>query len=95
MKLYAIDVRLAATAYIKANSPEQARQIAEQMELNTIEVANDGLCDVPIYAGNFDADELPDKSLSPAMTIWGPYPDAQITEVDGMRLYPDELQEEA
>ena len=66
MQLYIIDVTVHATAYIQANSAEDARSKAKAMLKDTsLEV--DG--DERISGARFDDPNLPEVSLSPAMTI--------------------------
>jgi hypothetical protein len=71
MPLYSIDVQLWATAYIKADSAEEAEQIARGLKGSALELEEqDG--EVPISGAMYDDPELPDVSLSPAMSIVGP-----------------------
>jgi hypothetical protein len=70
--LYSIDIKLYATAYIIADNEEEAREIVENYRNNAMEVpttADDW--EVPINGETFNAD-MPEFSLSPAMTIVGP-----------------------
>lgn len=69
-KLYRIDMRIAATAYIKATSKKAAMKIAREHENDTLELAEDGdlICGL-----RFSDPDLPDFSLSPAMTVGRPY----------------------
>lgn len=81
MKLYSIDVRLYATAYIKAKSAAQARTIAEGLkDCSPTIFGHTG--DVPICGLPFNHPDMPMVSLSPAMTIAGPDADAQIERVE-------------
>ena len=81
MKLYSIDVRLYATAYIKAKSAAQARTIAESLKDRSPHIFGHA-GDVLICALPYDHPDLPLVSLSPAMTIHGPDADAQIERAD-------------
>jgi hypothetical protein len=71
-KIYRIDMMVAATAYIRANSEDEALQLARAMRDDTLEVADAG-SEVPISGARFDDPDLPDVSLSPAMTVRGPF----------------------
>jgi hypothetical protein len=67
-KVYAIEVIVAATAYIRANTEEEAREKVRSLSGNYFEVQpQDG--DVCINGAQYDDPELPNVSLSPAMTI--------------------------
>lgn len=73
MNLYSIDVQIAATAYIKANSEAEARAKAAALkDENPAILDSEG--DVEISGASFDDPSLPDVSLSPAMTIKGLWP---------------------
>jgi hypothetical protein len=64
--IYRMDVKIIGTAYVRADSPEEARtKIDEQLIGEWIEVAGDEL----ISGFRFDDPALPEVSLSPAMTI--------------------------
>lgn len=71
MPLYSIDVKLYATAYIKARSPGEALKIARELKDCSPSIL-DHAGDVPVCGAIFSDPELPDVSLSPAMTIHGP-----------------------
>ena len=72
MKTYFIDVQLAATLYIRAETLEEAQAKLEAFELFE-DIRND------VDGDMFD--DLPeDPKLSPAMTYVGPYPDQTIQE---------------
>jgi len=85
MNLYNITVQIAASAYVKADSAEEARRILEA-ELNDggacIEVEDAGPSDLPISDLQFSSPELPDISLSPAMTILSVWPDMATDEIE-------------
>lgn len=68
-KLYAVDVQIAATGYIKARSRKEAAELADKMFKDaTLEVeAADG--EVEISGVAYDSPDFPPVSLSPAMTI--------------------------
>ncbi len=69
--LYSIDIQIWATAYIKADSAKEAEAIARAFKGYTLELEEqDG--EVPISGQRYSNPDLPDVSLSPAMTIVGP-----------------------
>lgn len=72
-KVYSIDVQIWATAYIKADSAEAALAIARDLKDDDI-VLDEGLigASLEVSGKRLDDPELPDVSLSPAMTIQGP-----------------------
>lgn len=82
MKLYSVDIPITATAYIKANSAEEALKRASSLALLGIEFPEDLEREVPISGRMYDDPNLPEISLSPAMTI-GPSPIdiSQIAEI--------------
>lgn len=68
MSVYQIDLKVAATAYVRADSKEEAIQalkdeIGRGCDFDDFEVSDLRLSDP----------ELPDISLSPAMTVLGPF----------------------
>lgn len=71
MKVYRIDVKVWATAYIKASSAEEATKIARGLKNQFLEVSDAG-GDVDISGLGYGDPALPDVSLSPAMTCHGP-----------------------
>lgn len=80
MKLYSIDVRVYATAYIRAESEEEARAKADA--LRGAFVFTDGSDPgVEISGLQYDDPELPEVSLSPAMTIHGADEGVAVEEV--------------
>lgn len=72
--LYRIEVKLCATAYIKADSAESAKKAAKNLNGawivtdNSEEEGDVAVCGLP-----FNHPRLPDTSLSPAMTCYGPW----------------------
>lgn len=72
-EIYRIDMRLCATAYIRATSEEDAAKKAKALkDLSPAILSPDGrhhMADVPISGLDFDDPKLPDVSFSPAMTI--------------------------
>lgn len=69
--IYRIDVKVWATAYIRADSAEEATEIAKGLKQQGLEVSDAG-GDIEISGLQYDDPELPDVSLSPAMTCHGP-----------------------
>lgn len=79
MAVYSIDIVINATAYIRADSEEEARKIASQMAEDSYEMRTGEIGDgVEISDADFDSDDLPDVSISPAMTCAGPPADAVV-----------------
>lgn len=68
MNLYAIDIKIAATAYVKANSKDEAYSLVCELNSTFLELKGDIISDL-----SFDSEDLPNLSLSPAMTIHGPF----------------------
>lgn len=77
MPIYQIDMQVCATAYIRAKNADEARKIAEELTYGSPAIADSG-GDVEVSGRRFDDPDLPDVSLSPAMTIHGPWPGAEI-----------------
>jgi len=82
MNLYSIDVRVYATAYIRAGSEEAALAIAKGLKDSALELNEQWGGDMVITGLTFDNPDLPDVSLSPSMTIIGPADDAQAILAD-------------
>jgi hypothetical protein len=82
-KIFRIDVQIAGTAYIKADSEEDAMMKVTTLNNSTLTV-EDGLdgSDVPISGRRFTDPLLPQISLSPAMTLHGVWPGAEPEDVD-------------
>jgi len=82
--LYSIDVKVWATAYIKADSEAEAQAIADTMKDWTLQLSDDLTYagDVMIFGGDFDGPNMPDLSLSPVMTIAGPEEGMEVEEVE-------------
>lgn len=84
MNLYSIDIKICATAYIRAKTAAEAKRIAEAMAFDGLELREDEYQDPPICGKGFDDPALPDVSLSPAMTIhgrWGSKPELVAEDV--------------
>lgn len=83
MNIYAIDVVVYATAYIRAASEEDAQEIANSLDHQVIDNLPEGTYgEVSICGSPFDNDDLPDVSLSPAITLAGPCEDAKVELVE-------------
>ncbi|TAJ97169.1 MAG: hypothetical protein EPO10_29690 [Reyranella sp.] len=76
-KVYSVDIKVYATAYIKAESAEEALSIARGLKDGTLAADKAAYwSDVEISDRQLDDPDLPDVSLSPAMSIHGPDDDA-------------------
>lgn len=75
MAIYSIDIKLCATAYIRASSAEEARNILKQHigETEGIE-GEDDVRDI-VDDSRFDGPNIPEFSISPAVTYYGPWSD--------------------
>lgn len=78
MPIYRCDVKLCATAYIKADSGAEARKILESFEDTDLQLSDrpqevGGTEKHPLFISgqSFDNPALPGCSLSPAMTFAG------------------------
>lgn len=81
MKIFQTEIMLCATAYIQAETAEDASRIMDSwhfrgVEFNSDQWVEDGMV---ISGARFDSDDFPDLSLSPAMTLY-------IQTPDGSRL---------
>ena len=74
MPIYGIDIKVYATAYIRADNEQQAAERAASLENVVLQVCDNG-SEVAISDRAFADPALPDLSLSPAMTIAGPEDD--------------------
>lgn len=81
MNIYSIDVQVCATAYIRANNEKEARKVAEGLQDSSPDILDAG-GDVEVSGLAFDNPDLPDVSLSPAMTIHGVWPGAEVERAD-------------
>jgi hypothetical protein len=81
-KLYSIGITIAATAYIIADSAEEAMQKArDNLVDGELIVPQCRDSELPIDGGTYRPD-MPEISLSPAMTLVGPEEDARPDEVE-------------
>lgn len=70
MKLYSIDVRIAATAYIVAQDKAQAFKLLSERQ--GFDLEDEEIIDGQPYRAML-LDKTPRLTLSPTMTLWGPY----------------------
>jgi hypothetical protein len=77
MPIYSQDIRLCATAYVRAESAEEAaRLISEHFgEGETAELPTGQGLYVDVSGARFDVPSLPDVSISPAVSFYGPWGD--------------------
>jgi hypothetical protein len=80
--LYSIDIKLCATAYIVAESAEEA---TEQASLifgvhDSADLPTGDCGDFEITGESFHAD-MPEVSLSPAVTFYGPWEPGQTADL--------------
>lgn len=73
MKIYSIDVKLAATAYVRAKDEKEARRMVKNFATNNFEFRGEAISSL-----EFDDRRLPDVSFSPAMTGHGIWPGTQM-----------------
>jgi hypothetical protein len=73
--LYRVEVKLCATAYIKADSADEALNIAYDLRDSTVCAGSGWVGDLPISEEYLDSPDLPNVSLSPAMTCYGVWGD--------------------
>ena len=75
MNLYRVDVLICGTAYIKASSLEAAQEI---LDSHRVTEAHEHVSE-----RQFDDPNLPEFSLSPAMTLYGRFSaESEIEEAD-------------
>ncbi|TIW53855.1 MAG: hypothetical protein E5V54_24140 [Mesorhizobium sp.] len=85
MNLYSIELKICATAYIKAGNADEALTMAKDLVGDGIELREDEYAELPISGKRYDDEDLPDVSLSPAMTIdslWDPEGGVELAEED-------------
>lgn len=69
MAVFSIDIPVYATFYIRADDEEEARKIAADLKGDAIELRVDEDADIPISQRQFYDPDLPELSMSPAMTV--------------------------
>lgn len=67
--LYTVDLMIAATVYIKADTLDEAKTKLRDLHQKALELGEDSHQQVPISGASYDSPKLPEASLSPAMTI--------------------------
>lgn len=72
MNVYSIDIRVAATAYVKADTEADALRKVATIHGDCLNVHNPVESEVEISSAMLDDPELPEVSISPVMTVWGP-----------------------
>ena len=82
MNLYSIDVRVTATAYIKAGSRAEALAKAKGLHGDCLNAGDPTQSEVDISGRKFDDPDLPEVSLSPVMTVWGAIPNTIAIAAD-------------
>lgn len=82
MPIFRVDVMICATAYLKAEDEQAARRMVSKVASQPLHVQNalNEPNDTPISGVMLDSADLPDLSLSPAMTIVGKWPDADVED---------------
>lgn len=70
MNVYSIDVKLCATAYIRADTEDEARKIFDR-EFGPGRFGELPTDDDPVSGKQFDDPLLPEASLSSAVTFYG------------------------
>lgn len=78
MNVYSIDIKICATAYIKAESEEEAERIfnATCVEHMGGELPVDEYADIPVSGRQYNDPDLPEFSLSPAISFYGSWNDS-------------------
>jgi hypothetical protein len=72
-QLYAVEVQICATAYVRAESSDAAKKTAQEFIFErTLHLAGEEISGL-----SFDNPRLPDVSLSPAMSGHGVWPDSE------------------
>lgn len=67
--LYSVDLMIAATVYIKADTLEEAQTKLGQLHHTALELREDRHQQLPITGCSYDNPQMPKVSLSPAMTV--------------------------
>ena len=81
MNVYSIDIMFAATAYIKADNEAEAFAIAKALKNTARHFVEDDDMDLPINGRQFDDPDLPEVSMSPAMTCYGPWDEKTLPDL--------------
>ena len=70
MPVYRADVMVIATAYAKADTPEQAIELIKGLEMTCLTIPEGDYEELVVSGERFDMEDLPGLSLSPIMTIY-------------------------
>jgi hypothetical protein len=84
VNVYSIDIKICATAYIKAETEEQAMEIAKRefVENSGMELPDNlDWLEMPITGMDYDSPDLPAVSLSPAMTFHGLFDETTTPDI--------------
>lgn len=73
-KVYSVDIKIVGTLYVKAGSAQEALVIADRLRQESIELPDGwfGSSELQVSGKMLDDPDLPDVSLSPALSIHGP-----------------------
>ena len=82
MPLYSIDVRIVGTAYVRADDPAAALAAAKTLDCTCLALPDGLLGEIEISGRRYNDPRLPDVSLSPVATCWGPLDGATPERVD-------------
>lgn len=82
-RLYRADVMVCATAYVRADSAEQARELIEAHNGSYVSADPSDPADIPVSILPFGSTELPEFSLSPAMTFMPHSSEFIVSEAGG------------
>lgn len=83
MPVYSIDVKLCATAYVKARSRKAAAEIAKQRfaEGNCAHLPSGRCGGMAVGEWSFNSPLMPKVSFAQAVTFYGPYAGAEAWEM--------------
>jgi hypothetical protein len=81
MNLYNADILIKATVYVKAESEEEAQEKVLKLNGLCLELSEDEHAELPITGMTYNNPDLPDISLSPAVTVGYADP-IQVVEED-------------
>jgi hypothetical protein len=81
LKLFQVDLKVAATAYIKAYTKKEAGRLIDEFieDGSVLEVEGS-----EIFGESYHHPRMPIVSLSPAMTIHGRLPGSKITHTEDL-----------
>lgn len=81
MPVYSIEIEIAATLYVRANSVAEAKTAAAKLKWQSPAVPKFDGGTVEFCEKRYSDPDLPKVSLSPAMTIQGMYDGSEIEKV--------------